>query len=124
MAEAASLAGLGAARAARELHLSSLRGPRGRPVLPRLRRCALPDLPFVWRRAARSGGVLLELRERPQGGHRGGFRTPAGRRVIRVLFGDLVGSTTIGERLNPEDLRTLQADLYALLNAEVEHSAA
>ena len=37
-----------------------------------------------------------------------------------MLFADLVGSTTIGERLDPEDVRTLQGDLFALLNAEVE----
>src|SRR5262249_33432136 len=42
------------------------------------------------------------------------------RRVVTVLFADLVGSTALGERLDPEDVRTLQGDLFALVNAEVE----
>jgi class 3 adenylate cyclase/tetratricopeptide (TPR) repeat protein len=42
------------------------------------------------------------------------------RRVVTVLFADLVGSTALGERLDPEDVRTLQGELFALVNAEVE----
>jgi class 3 adenylate cyclase/tetratricopeptide (TPR) repeat protein/ABC-type uncharacterized transport system YnjBCD ATPase subunit len=42
------------------------------------------------------------------------------RRVVTVLFADLAGSTELGERLDPEDVRELQARLFGLVNAEVE----
>jgi class 3 adenylate cyclase len=42
------------------------------------------------------------------------------RRVVTVLFADLAGSTALGERLEPEDVRTLQGELFELVNAEVE----
>ena len=42
------------------------------------------------------------------------------RRVVTVLFADLAGSTSLGERLDPEDVRALQGELFALVNAEVE----
>src|SRR5437667_7100813 len=43
-----------------------------------------------------------------------------GRRVVTVLFADLAGSTALGERLDPEDVRELQGELFELINAEVE----
>ncbi|HKP10158.1 MAG TPA: adenylate/guanylate cyclase domain-containing protein, partial [Gaiella sp.] len=42
------------------------------------------------------------------------------RRVVTVLFADLAGSTALGSRLDPEELRAIQAELFELLNAEVE----
>ncbi len=42
------------------------------------------------------------------------------RRVVTVLFADLAGSTALGERLDPEDVRALQGELFELVNAEVE----
>jgi class 3 adenylate cyclase/tetratricopeptide (TPR) repeat protein len=42
------------------------------------------------------------------------------RRVVTVLFADLVGSTALGERLDPEDVRMLQGELFTLVNEEVE----
>jgi class 3 adenylate cyclase/tetratricopeptide (TPR) repeat protein len=42
------------------------------------------------------------------------------RRVVTVLFADLAGSTALGERIDPEELRVLQGELFALVNAEVE----
>jgi class 3 adenylate cyclase len=39
---------------------------------------------------------------------------------VTVLFADLAGSTALGERLDPEDVRALQGELYALVNDEVE----
>src|SRR5213592_1211556 len=42
------------------------------------------------------------------------------RRVVTVLFADLAGSTALGERLDPEDVRELQGELFELINAEVE----
>jgi class 3 adenylate cyclase/tetratricopeptide (TPR) repeat protein len=42
------------------------------------------------------------------------------RRVVTVLFADLAGSTALGERLDPEDVRELQGELFDLVNTEVE----
>ena len=41
------------------------------------------------------------------------------RRIVTVLFSDLAGSTALGEKLDPEDIRRVQAELFELLNAEV-----
>ena len=38
-----------------------------------------------------------------------------------MLFADLAGSTALGERLDPEDVRTVQGELFELVNTEVEH---
>jgi class 3 adenylate cyclase len=42
------------------------------------------------------------------------------RRVVTVLFADLAGSTALAERLDPEELRELQGELFELVNGEVE----
>ena len=42
------------------------------------------------------------------------------RRVVTVLFADLAGSTALGERIDPEDVRELQGELFELINTEVE----
>jgi class 3 adenylate cyclase/tetratricopeptide (TPR) repeat protein len=42
------------------------------------------------------------------------------RRVVTILFADLAGSTALGERLDPEDVRDLQGRLFELVNGEVE----
>ena len=83
---------------------------------------ALPDVPDVRIGAGRVGVVLLELRI---GAASGAQRAEPGsdqeeRRVVTVLFADLVGSTALGERLDPEDVQTLQGELFTLVNAEVE----
>ena len=39
---------------------------------------------------------------------------------MTVLFADLAGSTALGERLDPEDVRELQGELFDLINTEVE----
>ena len=43
--------------------------------------------------------------------------TQADRRSATVLFADLSGFTSIAERLDPEDVRALQTDLFAALRA-------
>ena len=43
------------------------------------------------------------------------------RRIVSLLFADLAGSTALGERLDPEDVRELQGELYELVNGQVEH---
>ena len=43
------------------------------------------------------------------------------RKVVSVLFADLVGFTSRSERLDPEDVRALLSPFYARLRAELEH---
>ena len=47
-------------------------------------------------------------------------RAEADRRSATVLFADLSGFTTISERLDPEDVRALQTDLFGALSGVVE----
>src|ERR1700755_952302 len=42
------------------------------------------------------------------------------RKVVTVLFADLVGFTARSERLDPEDVRALLSPYYARLRAELE----
>ena len=42
------------------------------------------------------------------------------RRIVTLLFADLAGSTALGEKLDPEDVRALQGELFELVNDEVE----
>ena len=42
------------------------------------------------------------------------------RRIVTVLFADLVGSTTIGERLDPETFRSIQTRYFAALRGAIE----
>jgi class 3 adenylate cyclase/tetratricopeptide (TPR) repeat protein len=42
------------------------------------------------------------------------------RRVVTVLFADLVGSTALGELLDPEEVRDLQGELFDLINTQIE----
>jgi len=43
------------------------------------------------------------------------------RKVVTVLFADLVGFTSRSERLDPEDVRALLSPYYARLRTELEH---
>ena len=42
------------------------------------------------------------------------------RRPVTVLFADLSGFTTLGERLDPEDVRALQNDLFSEMSGAIE----
>jgi adenylate cyclase len=42
------------------------------------------------------------------------------RRLVTVLFADVSGFTALGERLDPEDVRTFQNDLFKLLAEAIE----
>src|SRR5947208_9114980 len=42
------------------------------------------------------------------------------RRVVTVLFADLVGFTARAEQLDPEDVRALLSSYYARLRSEIE----
>jgi adenylate cyclase len=44
----------------------------------------------------------------------------ADRRPVTVLFADLAGFTALGERLDPEDVRALQSELFEALAAAVD----
>ncbi len=44
----------------------------------------------------------------------------ANRRLVTVLFADLSGFTALGARLDPEDVRALQADLFQEMTAAIE----
>ena len=46
--------------------------------------------------------------------------TAAVRKTVTVLFCDLAGSTELGERLDPEALRTLMGRWYAAMRDPVE----
>src|SRR5881397_3615927 len=43
------------------------------------------------------------------------------RKVVTVLFADLVGFTSRAEQLDPEDVRALLSPYYGRLRAELEH---
>src|SRR5688572_3224397 len=45
----------------------------------------------------------------------------ADRRPVTVLFADLSGFTALSERLDPEDVRAFQSDLFQEMAAVVEH---
>ena len=45
---------------------------------------------------------------------------PEERRLVTVLFADVVGSTSLGERLDPEDVRALLGRLFAIARDAVE----
>jgi class 3 adenylate cyclase len=49
-----------------------------------------------------------------------GARGREERRVVSILFVDLVGSTSLGERLDPEDVRALLTGYYERARAEIE----
>ncbi|HEV7663187.1 MAG TPA: adenylate/guanylate cyclase domain-containing protein, partial [Chloroflexota bacterium] len=43
------------------------------------------------------------------------------RRIVSVLFADMSGSTTVGERLDPEDLRRVLGSFFAAMTREIQH---
>ena len=51
-------------------------------------------------------------------------RRAAGEAVVTILFADLAGSTALGERLDPEDVRDVQGRLFELVNGAVERFGA
>jgi class 3 adenylate cyclase/tetratricopeptide (TPR) repeat protein len=42
------------------------------------------------------------------------------RKLVSVLFADLSGSTALGEKIDPEDVRDVQRELYGLVSGHVE----
>jgi class 3 adenylate cyclase/tetratricopeptide (TPR) repeat protein len=56
----------------------------------------------------------------PLSGEGTGARAHESRRRVTILFADLVGSTPLGERLDPEVLRTVQARFFDALRVAIE----
>ena len=48
------------------------------------------------------------------------FDLSENRRLVTVLFGDLSGSTTLGEQLDPEDLRRILTSFFSVLAREIQ----
>jgi len=44
----------------------------------------------------------------------------ADRRLVTVLFADVSGFTALSERLDPEDVRAFQSDLFKMLGEAIE----
>ena len=71
----------------------------GAPLSPGLRFCQACGTPVEPQSAARSGEE---------------------RKLVTVLFADVTGSTTLGERLDPERLRDVLATYFDAMRAEIE----
>ncbi|MEV4504664.1 ATP-binding protein [Streptomyces klenkii] len=63
------------------------------------------------------GARLCAACGRPLGA---GDRAERSRRTVTVVFGDLAGSTTLGEQLDPEALREVMLRYYALMRDSLE----
>ena len=80
-------------------------------------------MPVLRRRAAARRGLLLRLRHALAWSARNrpmSVTDREERRVVTVVFADVAGSTALGERIDAEEFRALQGELFALVNAEVE----
>ena len=64
--------------------------------------------------------VQADFRFCPKCGTALGDSGEADRRLVTVLFADLTGFTALSARLDPEDVRALQTDLYQELTGAVE----
>lgn len=58
--------------------------------------------------------------QRVAGSAAGPERAETDRRPVTILFADLSGFTALGERLDPEDVRALQSDLFQQMGSAVE----
>ncbi len=86
------------------------------PLLSKLRlsRSGWPPTPCLSPRAAPHG------RTQPAGQRPPRVDLRENRRLVTVLFGDLSGSTTLGERLDPEDLRRILTSFFSVLSREIQ----
>lgn len=82
--------------------------------------CGFP-CPADFRFCPKCGTPLAAAAAEPAGGHapRPG-EAEADRRLVTVLFADLAGFTALSARLDPEDVRALQTDLFQELTGPVE----
>ena len=71
----------------------------------------------LWRGEPRAGALLLVVRRRPRGGTR---RAAEERKVVSVLFVDLVGFTATSEKADPEDVRARLRPYHSRVKQEIE----
>lgn len=99
-----ALDGLGAAhRAATSVLPEPMRSNRPVTLGNQFRRQSAPACP-TW---------LLAFRRGFGGTSAGGIVTGAARRVLSILFADLVGFTDLSERLDPEDVAAIQQEYFS-----------
>src|SRR6185436_13879504 len=72
-----------------------------------------PEAPLDAQSPARPSEPVGAIAERP--------RPLAERRLVSVLFLDLVGFTTLSESLDPEDVREIQSRYFESARATVAH---
>ena len=70
--------------------------------------------------AAPAPAVVAEARPPPRRAAGGAPAEESDRRTVTVLFADLCGFTGLSERLDPEEIRALQDDMFAELTVAVE----
>src|SRR5205807_9231508 len=79
--------------------------------------------------AGGSSNVATAVAQRPPTTQSGpSLQVPSGpavdlsekRRLVTVLFADLSGSTSLGEGLDPEDLRSILASYFAVLSRQIQ----
>ena len=93
-------------------------GTKLAPTCPACGAPTAPDFAFCSRCGGNLGGWLWP---HPRRRHLSANPVPdaeyADRRPVTVLFADLTGFTALSERLDPEDVRALQSELYEELRA-------
>jgi class 3 adenylate cyclase/tetratricopeptide (TPR) repeat protein len=80
----------------------------GTSLVPACRRCGA-ELPEGSRFCSACGTPVEEL---PEPGRE--------RKIVTVMFADVVGSTTLGERLDPESLRDVMGSFFDAMREEIE----
>lgn len=89
-------------------------------LLQLVRRFPPTSLSVVRRRPAGLGGLLSACGAAlDSSAARGRSSDREERKVVTVLLADLAGSTALGERLDPEDVRALQEDVFTAADGEI-----
>src|SRR5512137_1434359 len=70
--------------------------------------------------AAPAPSVMLRTAPAPSPGAGSLPDAQSDRRPVTILFADLSGFTTLSERLDPEDVRALQGDLFKEMSTAIE----
>ena len=96
-------------------------GACGRPLRPTHRFCPHCGTPVVAERQAQAppsqlapAGPSLQVAPNPS------VDLSENRRLVTILFADLSGSTLLGERLDPEDLRRILTEYFGALSREIQ----
>jgi predicted ATPase/class 3 adenylate cyclase len=95
-------------------------------ICPSCAFAAAPDFAFCPRCGTRLGPTPAPAASspatatRPEPVRPASVATEADRRTVSVLFADVAGFTTLSERLDPEDVRGFQDDLFRELRSAIE----